>query len=327
MGAAVLELMPQDRMHMQLLALCPGRDKEIRAILDQYVIINKVVLDGGRDIKDKMRIFLSAKRLEGLSKNTIDGYRMHILRFANEVGKRTEDITSADIRSYLGQYTELKNSTISTMLSVFKSFFSWLSSERVIPFNPAQQIKPPKKEKRLPKALTPEELETIRENCMTVRQKALVEVLYSTGCRLSELVAMNKTDINYSSHTAKVIGKGNKERTVYFSWKALRYLKEYLNTRTDDNVALFVTERKPHKRIGDRGIQLEIEKIAARACLNKDVHPHVFRHTLATHLLADGADLVTVQKILGHEDPATTQIYATVTEQHARQAFERCMSK
>lgn len=249
-------------------------------------------------------------------------------KFGKTVAKKVEEITTADIRIYLGNYSDLKTSTISTKLSTLKSFFSWLTSEGIIPKDPTRQIKQPKKEKRLPKALTPEELEIIRENCFSERERALVEVLYSTGCRLSELVGMNISDIDKVNQSARVIGKGNKERIVFFTWKALRSLDKYLKTRRDPTPALFVSEKAPHSRLSQRGIQREIAIVASRAKLdNKKVHPHVFRHTLATHLLENGADLVSVQYILGHEDPSTTQIYAQTTEQHKEMVFRKCMSK
>ncbi|EPR12468.1 site-specific tyrosine recombinase/integron integrase [Ruminiclostridium papyrosolvens] len=323
---AVLELTASQKLYYQILAICPGKDKEIRNIINFYDIQDKNC-DEGRDIKNKIWTFLSAKKIEGLSKKTLKSYKLQLHKFASQVQKKVEDITTADIRIFLGNYSELKASTISTKLSTLKSFFAWLTGEGIIPKDPTRQIKQPKKEKRLPKALSFEDLEIIRESCTTLRQRALVEVLYSTGCRLSELVNMNIADIDKANKQARVIGKGNKERTVYFTWKALRCLDKYIKSRTDDCPALFVTSRKQYKRLGDRAVQKEVAKIAAKANIDKEIHPHVFRHTLATHLLENGADLVSVQNILGHEDPATTQIYATLTEQHKQQTFRKCMSK
>ena len=323
---AVLELTASQKLYYQLLAICPGKDKEINNIINYYDIQIKDC-DEGKDLNSKIWTFISAKKIEGLSRKTLKGYNLQLHKFASTVQKKVEDITTADIRIYLGESLELKASTIGTKLSTLKSFFSWLTGEGIIPKDPTQQIKQPKKEKRLPKALLFEELEIIRESCETLRQRALTEVFYSTGCRLSELIDMDITDIDKANKQARVIGKGNKERTVFFTWKALRYIDMYLKSRTDDCPALFVTSRKPYRRLGERAIQKEVEKIAAKANLDKEVHPHIFRHTLATHLLENGADLVTVQQILGHENPATTQIYATLTEQHKQQTFRKCMSK
>lgn len=266
------------------------------------------------DLTEKIELFLSGKKLEGLSNLTLADYRLHLVRFAEHVKKKIEDITTADIRVYMGKFSGQKNSSISTKLSVLKSFFSWLTAEEILQRDPTARIKPPKKEKRLPKALSIEELEMLREYCLNSRQRALIEVMYATGCRLSEVYRMNKDDIDYATQSCRVIGKENKERVVYLSFKAIYHLRKYIMTRNDNDNALFVSERKPHQRLSRRGIQLEISKIASSASLHKKVTPHTLRHTFATLTLNNGADLVAVQELLGHENPATTQIYATISE-------------
>lgn len=159
--------------------------------------------------------------------------------------------------------------------------------------------------------------------CETDREKAMVEVLYSTGCRISEVQQMNINDIDFQNQSIRVIGKGDKERTVFFNVKALIYLKKYLNSRTDDDPALFVSMAKPHRRITVRTFQREIKKVAERAAVKKNVHPHVFRHTLATLMLENGADITTVQDVLGHASPKTTMIYAQRSEQKKAENYRR----
>lgn len=275
------------------------------------------------DLKEKIELFLSGKKLEGLSENTLSDYKLHLAKFSGNVKKKVEDITTADIRVYLGQFNNLKNSTLSTKLSVIKSLFGWLTAEEIIQRDPTTKIKPPKKEKRLPKSLSIEELEMLRESCKTIRQRALVEVLYSTGCRLAELHSLNKSDIDYSTQSCRVIGKGDKEREVYLSFKALYHLKKYLLSRTDDSPALIVSERQPYGRLSMRGIQRDIKEIAKVAALQKNVSPHKLRHTFATLTLNNGADLVAVQELLGHENPATTQIYANITAERKREQHRK----
>ncbi|WP_269465573.1 site-specific tyrosine recombinase/integron integrase [Rummeliibacillus stabekisii] len=275
------------------------------------------------DLTEKTVLFLSSKKLEGLSQVTLDSYKIELRIFSEHVKKRTDDITTSDVRVYLGKFEHLKLSSISRKLSVLKSFFSWLTAEEFILRDPTAKIKPPKKEKRLPKALTIEELEMLREFCKTNRQRAFLEVMYATGCRLSEIHNLNKSDINYQAMSCRVIGKGNKEREVYFSHKAMYHLKKYLTTRTDDCEALFITERKPCRRLSNRGIQREIGKIAEQAGLEKPVHPHVLRHTFATLTLNNGADIVAIQALLGHEDPSTTQIYAQLTEEKKHEQHKK----
>lgn len=296
---------------------------QLSSIFSQYHVTRIEQHEVHPDLHEKIQLFLSSKKLEGLSQITLDGYKLELKIFADKVKKKTDEITAADIRVFLAQFNHLKLSSISKKLSVLKSFFGWLASEEIIQRDPTAKLKPPKQEKRLPKALTIEELEMLREACKTIRQRALLEVLYATGCRLSEVYALNRSDINYQSLSCRVIGKGNKEREVYFSFKAMYHLRKYLMSRTDNEPALFITERKPYRRLSKRGIQREIAKIATDAGLEKKVSPHTLRHTFATLTLNNGAELAAVQALLGHEDPATTQIYAQLSNEKKREQHRK----
>lgn len=275
------------------------------------------------DLMEKINLFLSAKALEGLSPLTLDGYKLDLTILSNNLHKRVEDITTADLRVYLGKYNHLKMSSISKKLSVLKSFFSWLTSEEIIPRDPTAKIKTPKVEKRPPKALTVEELEMLREGCTTLRQRALMEMLYATGCRLSEVQKLNKNDIDFSGMDTKVVGKGNKVRDVYLSFKASYHLKKYILSRTDTQDALFITQRKPYRRLSGRAIQREIDKIALQAGLNKKISPHCLRHTFATLLLNNGAELAAVQALLGHSSADTTLVYARLSDQRKKEQHKK----
>lgn len=275
------------------------------------------------DLTEKIHMFVSTKKLEGLSPNTIRGYILELRLFSDQVKKKAQDVTAADIRVYLGSLQGRKMSTVGRKLSVLKSFFGWLTSEELIQRDPTAKLKAPKTEKRKPKALTGEEFELLRETCATDRQRAFLEVMYATGCRLSEIHQLNKKDIDYQNMSNSVIGKGNKEREVYHSWKSLFHLKKYLMTRTDDCEALFVTERKPYRRLTKRGIQREINGIAKRAGLEKTVSPHVLRHTFATMTLNNGADITAVQELLGHSSPETTLRYARISEERKREQHKK----
>lgn len=288
---------------------------KVSAILSKYHVIKPKETEVHPDLTDKIHLFISTKKLEGLSPNTLKDYQNELNKFAEMVKKRTEDIKPADIRLYLGEFAHLKMSSLARKLSVIKSFFSWLAFEELIQRDPTTKLKQPKSAKRKPKALSIEELELLRESCQTVRQRAFLEVLYATGCRLSEIHDLNIKDINFQSMNCNVIGKGSKERTVYFSFKALFHLKKYLKSRKDNCEALFVTQRKPSRRLGKRAMQREIDKIATAAGLDKKISPHTMRHTFATLTLNNGAELVAVQNMLGHSNPATTQIYAHLTEE------------
>lgn len=296
---------------------------DLSKVITKYHVTNITVDEVHPDLEEKITMYLAAKKLEGLAFTTLDGYKIELRILAKHVKKRTAEITSADLRVYLAQFDHLKLGSLSKRLSVLKSFFGWLTSEELIMRDPTTKIKPPKKEKRLPKALSIEELEMLREACKTVRQRAFVEVLYATGCRLSEVHDLNKKDINYQAMSTNVIGKGDKERSVYLSFKALFHLKKYLNERTDNEEALMVTLRKPYRRLSKRGIQREIGIIAKLAGLEKRVSPHTMRHTFATLTLNNGADIVAVQHLLGHSNPQTTLTYAVLSDERKREQHKK----
>lgn len=307
--------------------LVPIHFDETKAKLSEIIAkyhVTKVPYDEVHpDLYEKMELFLSSKKLEGLSSNTLESYYTELRIFAEKVKKRTVDINSADIRVFLGQFPKLKMSSISRKLSVLKSFFGWLTAEELLQRDPTAKLKPPKQEKRFPKALTIEELEMIREECSTIRQRALIEVLYSTGCRLSEIQELDRDQVNHQTMSFKVFGKGSKEREVFLSFKALYHLNKYLNSRTDEEPALFVTERKPYRRLSRRGIQREIGLLAKSAGIKKNISPHSLRHTFATLLLNNGAQLAAVQALLGHESADTTLIYAQLSEEKKRESHKK----
>jgi len=310
--------------------LCPDVEQtqlrmRIAGVLSLYEVRPARMPGAHPDIRQKVDLFLAAKRLEGLSGLTLDGYQLELMIFSKYVQKPIEYISTADIRLFLGEFPHLKNSSIAKKMSVLKSFFGWLTEEEIIHKDPTRKIKPTRKEQRIPKVLTIEELEMLREACKTERERALLETLYATGGRLSEIQQLNKDDINWQGMSALVVGKGDKEREVFFSFKAFYHLKKYLKVRKDNEPALFVTERRPYRRISNRAIQREIKNIAFRAGIAKNVHPHTLRHTFATLTLNNGADISTIQSILGHSNPATTQVYATVSGEYKREQYKKCL--
>lgn len=275
------------------------------------------------DIKEKVKIFVTAKRLEGLSEKTLDGYIRELRNISKQIQKPVINVTTGDIRVYLSQFHKLKKSTLGRKISILRSFFGWLFKEEYIAKNPMTKINRPKTEKRLPKALTVEELEMVREACVSNRERALIELFYATGCRLSEVVGLDIDDIDWNSESTSVIGKGDKQRVVYLSCKAMYHLRKYLKERNDQEKALIITERMPYRRLSNRAVQRAFKKIADRAGIKKKLHPHVMRHTLATMLLNNGAPLSAVQAILGHENPSTTQIYAQLSPEKSRIAYKQ----
>ncbi|HCL4549727.1 integrase [Clostridium botulinum] len=293
-------------------------------ILYKYSILPEETALVASDIEEKIQIYLATKKLDGLSKKTLKNYEYNLLIFASHLRKPLATINTMDLRMFLAvRCKDMKQSSVNGQISILKSFFSWLHEEEYIPKNPAKKLKQTKEPKRLRHAMTEEEVELLRQASKTDREKALVEFLISTGCRLSEVVGVNKDDINWYEMSLNVIGKGDKERKVYFNTKAKILLKKYLLTREDDNLALFVTSKRPHARLGGRSIQREIKKIAKRAGINKSIYSHLFRHSFATNKLNAGMPMPVIQHLMGHESPATTQIYAQLSEENVKYEYKK----
>lgn len=294
-------------------------------IVSNYDITRKTPLSLENDFNDKLDLYLSAKKLEGLSQLTLNGYRMDLEKFGEFVNKPAVMITTPDVRAYLTSFETNKASTINKKLSVIKTFMAWMVDEEMLLKNVTNKIKPIRQPKRLPKSLTETELETLRDSCERPRERALVEVLYSTGCRVSELINMKVDDVNWSSGALSVIGKGDKERVVYLNDRAKYYLKIYLDYRKledDDCEFLFTTVRRPYRKMSPSTIQDELNRIGERGGL-EGVHPHRLRHTMATLSMNKGIQLGDLQQLLGHSNPSTTLVYTEVSEDRKRNAHKR----
>lgn len=276
------------------------------------------------DVEDRLMIYLAVKKLDGLVASTLKNYKENIIKFSNMLRKPIASVTTMDLRMYLANRCKnMKSTTTNEQIFILKSFFGWLFTEEYIPKNPTTKLKPTKVPSRLREALSVEEIEILRQKCSSIREKALFEFTYSTGCRLAEIASVNKEDIDWNNKTLRVIGKGNKERVVCFNTKAKYLLKEYIMSRNDDNSALFITTKSPNTRLGKRSIQREIGIIAGRANLGKAIYPHLLRHSIATHLLAAGMALHNVQALLGHSNPKTTQIYAETSVENVVYEYKR----
>ncbi|NFG96834.1 integrase [Clostridium sporogenes] len=296
----------------------------VEEVLYKYNILPEETGLVTSDIEEKLQIYLASKKLDGLSIETLKNYRYNLIIFADYLRKPLAAIETMDLRMFLGaRCKDMKQSSVNGQISILKSFFGWLADEEYIPKNPAKKLKQTKQPKRVRKPLTEEEVELLRQACETDRQKSLVEFLISTGCRLDEIFKVNKDDINWHEMSLFVIGKGNKERKVYFSTKAKILLKKYLLTREDNNEALFVTSKRPYNRLGKRSIQREFKKIANMAGIEKSIHPHLFRHSFATYKINSGMPMPIIQHLMGHESPATTQIYAQLSEETVKYEYKK----
>ena len=260
----------------------------------------------------KLKKFIATKRLEGLSEDTLMQYYRAVYNLFTEVGKPLEEINTDDIRYYLSMYQEQRKVckvTLNNTRRYLSTFFNWCTDEDIISKNPMRRIKAIKQQKKIKEPFTDLEMEKIRNSAGSTRNRALIEFLYTTGCRVSEVVDVDLNDIDFVHNSLIVTGKGDKQREVYISDKAMYWLKIYINDRNNDNTALFTG--KGNKRLKKAGIEAVVRKIGKRAGVEK-VHPHRFRRTMATNLINKGMPVQEVQQILGHEKIDTTMIYCKV---------------
>ena len=270
-----------------------------------------------------LRRYIATKRIEGKAESTLRRYWEQNLKLIQFLQKPLHEITTDDIRFYMAyrrQQGRISNRTLDGMRRCYRSFFSWLSAEGIISRNPCAALNQIKSRKQIKKPYSAVELELIRKACTDDRDLALVEFLYSTGCRVSEVSELDTMDIDMSTGECIVIGKGNKERTVYLTDVAMLHLQTYLNGRTDNSIALFAG--KGTKRLTKGGIETLLKRIG-RAAGVENVHPHRFRRTLATNLLDRGMNIQDVAMILGHADLKTTQIYCYISQNNVKSAYRK----
>ena len=240
--------------------------------------------------QDLVELFLSAKRIEGCSEKTLKYYNATIQAMLTCVGKGVRHIVTDDVRSYLTEYQEKNQSskvTIDNIRRILSSFFSWLEDEDYILKSPVRRIHKVKTGTNIKETYTDEALELMRDSCTELRDLAIIDMLASTGMRVGEMVLLNRADINFNERECVVFGKGDKERIVYFDARTKIHLQNYLNSRRDENPALFVSLQKPHKRLQISGIEVRLREYGKRLGLSK-VYPHKFRRTLATMAIDKG---------------------------------------
>ena len=293
--------------------------KEILSILDgvsvSYAVQQQTTalsIPNG-ELPELVKIYIASKTVEGLSSLTLKNILAHIRAFVNMTHKPFEDVSSNDIRMFLFNYQKernIANQSLNKVRSDVCGFFHWIAAEKYIPSDPAITIKPIKFEEKQRLSLSQIELEYIRKACRDLRDKAIVEFLYSTGCRVSELANVKISDVNFLSDEVTLFGKGKKYRTSYLNAKAHVTIQEYLSTRNDDCPYLIVSQRKPTHKIGKENFEKLVRELRQRASeISKPVTPHIFRHTTATQAVANGMLVEEVQKLLGHKNIATTMIY------------------
>lgn len=277
------------------------------------------------DEENFVELFLSAKRIEGCSEKTLNYYESTIRAMLYDLQKEVKHVVTDDIRRYLTEYQERKKSskvTIDNIRRILSSFFSWLEDEDYILKSPVRRIHKIKTGINVKETYSDEALELMRDKCSELRDLAMIDMFASTGMRVGEMVLLNINDIDFNERECVVFGKGSKERVVYFDARTKIHLLNYLQSRTDNNPALFVSLKAPHRRLKIGGVEKRLRELGKNLGLNK-VHPHKFRRTLATMAIDKGMPIEQLQQLLGHRKIDTTLQYAMVKQSNVKMAHRK----
>lgn len=284
-----------------------------------------VEVEEQQEEKDFVEIFIAAKRIEGRSEKSLEYYRNTIGKMMETVGKKVRQVTTDDLRDYLSDYQQEHESskvTIDNIRRILSSFFGWLEDEDYIVKSPVRRIHKVKTGKSIKETYSDEELEQMRDSCAETRDLAMIDMLASTGMRVGEMVLLNRDDISFYERECVVFGKGDKERVVYFDARTKMHLQRYLDERTDNNPALFVSLNAPYNRIQIGGIEARLKEIGNSLGIDK-VHPHKFRRTLATMAIDKGMPIEQLQHLLGHQRIDTTLQYAMVKQSNVKASHRK----
>lgn len=278
--------------------------------------------------EEYLKMFLDAKKIEGCSTRTIKYYQSTVEKLLHNISEPIRKITTEDMRNYLSEYQKWNNCSKVTVDNVrrnISSFFSWLEEENYILKSPMKRIHKIRTNKQVKEIINDEEIEQLRDKCTCIRDLAIVDLLYSTGIRVGELVNLNIADIDFEARECIVFGKGGKERKVYFDAKSKLHLQNYIKDRTDDNPALFVTLDAPYDRLKISGVEIRMRQLGKKANIVR-IHPHKFRRTMATRAIDKGMPIEQVQKILGHSQIDTTMQYAMVNQNNVKASHKKYIS-
>ena len=275
--------------------------------------------------EEYLSMFLAAKQIEGCSARTIQYYKVTVEHMIRRIPLEIRKITTDDIREYLAEYQKMNSCgkvTVDNVRRNLSSFFSWLEEEDYILKSPMRRIHKIKTKQAVKEVISDEMIEQLRDHCKCKRDLAMIDLLYSAGIRVGELVGLNRTDINFEERECVVYGKGDKERRVYFDAKSKLHLQDYLKERVDDNPALFVTLDAPYERLKISGVEIRVRELGRKLNMDK-IHPHKFRRTMATRAIDKGMPIEQVQKILGHSQIDTTMQYAIVNQNNVKSAHRK----
>jgi len=294
----------------------------VDSVLTKYEIADDSIIQSSEELTSK---FIEAKRIEGCSEKTLNYYRKTITDMLSGIEKEVMHITTEDLRKYLTDYQEKKKIskvTVDNIRRILSSFFSWLEDEDYILKSPVRRIHKVKTTSTVKETYTDEALEQMRDCCSELRDLAMIDILASTGMRVGEMVLLNRNDINFNERECVVLGKGNKQRIVYFDARTKIHLQNYLESRTDNDEALFVTLKSPHTRLTIGGVEVRIRGLGKSLGMDK-VHPHKFRRTLATVAIDKGMPIEQLQQLLGHKRIDTTLQYAMVKQSNVKNAHRK----
>ena len=277
------------------------------------------------DTTDYAKMFIAAKRIEGCSERTLNYYETTIKTMVDKLSKKVNSIETEDLRNYLSEYQAKNNCskvTIDNVRRILSSFFAWLEDEDYIMKSPVRRIHKVKATQTVKETYTDEELEEMRDACIEIRDLAMVDFLASTGVRVGELVNLDRVDIDMQERSCVVLGKGGKEREVYFDARTKIHLQNYLNSRIDNNPALFVSLLRPYDRLKISGVEIRLRELGKKINIKK-IHPHKFRRTMATKAIDKGMPIEQVQVLLGHKKIDTTLQYAMVNQNNVRNSHKK----
>nr|WP_142412550.1 site-specific tyrosine recombinase/integron integrase [Clostridium sp. Marseille-P7770] len=320
----ITKVMQQMQVHLD-----NAQMQQLKSVLERALFECEITVQTENEkTNDNPRLieaFVAAKRIEGCSEKTLKYYRTTIETMITSIGKGVCHIQTEDLRSYLTDYQSKHQSgrvTIDNIRRILSSFFSWLEDEDYILKSPVRRIHKVKTVTNVKETYTDEDLEKMRDSCSELRDLAMIDMLASTGMRIGEMVLLNKADINFNERECVVFGKGDKERMVYFDARTKIHLQNYIDNRTDENPALFVTLRSPNDRIKIGGIESRLREMGKQLGIQK-VHPHKFRRTLATMAIDKGMPIEQLQQLLGHKRIDTTLQYAMVKQSNVKLAHKK----
>ena len=312
----VLNDMAEDLSVLQL--------KRLQEVLLKRLDENNVRPEPAKN-EEYLDMFLHAKRIEGCSDRTIDYYRSSNTHMLKMIAKPIRKVTTEDVRKYLSEYQKINNcgkSTLDNIRRNISSFFSWLEEEDHILKSPVRRIHKIKTKTVVKEVISDEDIERLRDNCEVMRDVAIIDLLYSTGMRVGELVNLDISDVDLEGRECKVYGKGDKERKVYFDAKAKLHLQNYIESRHDDNPALFVSLDAPFNRLKISGVEIRLRELGRKLNICR-IHPHKFRRTMATRAIDKGMPIEQVQKVLGHSQIDTTMHYAIVNQNNVKLSHKK----